>query len=788
MNKNRKNLATGARKNSATKRVSRVKNIRTLNNKIFLLMFFLALFFIGGIVRLFYLQVIASDDLTRRALIEMTKTENIYSDRGLILDRNGKKLAINVSASNVFFDLSVLNSKTKEEKAEYINNVAEKVALITKVSKEELLEKLQGEKRVKLLDSVDRDKTLDLRGLNIYGLIVEDQIKRFYPFNNLASHTIGFINAEGIGQYGLEASFNSKLTGLAGKTTALKDRGNSKLPISDEQVFAPKEGLNLVTTIDENIQKFVEEEALKAVEKADAKRVSIIVQNPKTGEILALTNKPDYNLNFPKSPSKSQGEDWNNLSNDEKQDEWFKTWRNFLINDLYEPGSTFKAITAAASLEEDSTNPEKHYYCTGYVRDIPGVLVRCSSLPNPHGDITMERAFAESCNPTFVNLARELGKEKMYKYIQGFGFGERTGIELPGEEKGLIPESAQISDAKLATISYGHGIATTPLQMVNSISAIVNGGNLLVPKIVKELRDQDGEIVKQFPTEIKRQVISKETSEKMLNLMEGVVLNGTGTRAKVNGYRVGGKSGTADKVSDKGGYEEDKYYSSFVAVAPLNDPQLTVLVIVDEPKGDFYGGTVAAPAAGAIIEKTLNYLEVEKTEKTNDDARKSKVEVPDVTNMLLEDAGKVLNEAGLKFSAEQSSLGDFTLVTGQSPVGGTDVEEGSIIDLFLNPNDTNSRTMPILSGKTKEEVEKILKELKVDYNIVGEGIVIEQNPKPGKLIKLDEPIEVKLAKPLNEDSSKKDEKDSKNSKNDKTKEESNSDKSTSKKNNSGKNN
>lgn len=731
------------------KRRKRRTNLKGLvKNRIFFLLLLATCLFCILIGRLFYVQVVWSDDLTRRALKEMTKTVNISSDRGLILDRNGKKMAVNISSSDIFLDRKAYERKgTFDGEAwnKAVKALSETLNLNPKTIEEITEKKSPG----RIARDVDRTTGLKVRDLNLPGVTIEDKFKRFYPYNNLAGHVIGFIGEDGKGLYGVEAYYNDQLAGLSGKIIGVRDKGNRTLPVADEVNYAPKEGLNIALSIDETVQRIVEDTAAKTKEEMAADKVTVIVQDCNSGEILAMANKDDYNLNLPRDPQTTeQKEKWDTLTEEEKVNLWYSNWRNFSVNDLYEPGSTFKTITAAAALEEGTSTPDEHFYCTGYVRDVPGGPIKCSDA---HGDITMTEGYAVSCNTTFVKIGRKLGREKLLKYIRGFGFGEKTGIDLPGEEEGIIPKSADsIRELKLATMSYGHGIAVTPIQLINAVSAVANGGNLMVPRVVHQIVDDEGNPVKVFEPKVRRQVISKKTSEEMLKMMEAVVDRGTGTRARIAGYRFGGKTGTANMVSPKGGYEEDKYVSSFVGVAPINAPKYTILVIAVNPEKDYYGGAVAAPAASEAMGKILSYEGVPKTEKTEGKTYKAKVEVPDVTNLLLADAGKKLVDAGLKFNAESTGLSDFTLVTDQSPQPGAEVDAGTIVDLYLNPNNSNSKTMPILSGKTKEEVKTILKPLDVEIQMEGEGLVIEQSPKPGEVISWKKPVILKFAPPLHE--------------------------------------
>ncbi|MDO5036866.1 MAG: penicillin-binding transpeptidase domain-containing protein [Tissierellia bacterium] len=707
----------------------------------------LVLLFIPLIVKLFRLQVILADDLSKRALEQMTTTQVISSERGLIFDRQGKQLTNNTSYSDIYLDMDLLNKLDNPEK--------EKEALVDSLSQvldmdpEKIKGFFQKEGSFLIAKRVERPLAMALEKKNLRSLSISDLEGRYYPNQNLASHVIGFINEENRGVYGLERAYDDKLRGLDGQSILYTDTKKDAMPGTEARSQAPLQGANLVLSLSENLQKQVEEILEGVQEESQAKEVMAIVQDNKTGEILAMAAKSDYNLNDPRGPQTPiQEQTWDKLTKEQKTEIWYDNWRNPMVSDLYEPGSTFKTITAAAALEEHTTDQKKHYYCTGYIRDLPGKPITCASLPNPHGDITMAEAFAESCNTTFVNIARQLGREDFYTYIENFGFGEKTHIDLPAEEKGLIPKSSEdISETQLATLSFGHGIAVTPIQMITAISAATNGGYLMEPHLVKEIRSQSGGLIKSIEPKVKAQVISQGTSEQIRELMEGVVDHGTGSLAKVDGYRVGGKTGTAEKVSDNGGYEADKYISSFVGIAPVQDPKVTVLVIVKEPEGDYYGATVAAPAAGEIMKLAMEEFKIPKDESLAKEAPEQVI-VPDLKDMLLEDGGRILFNLGLKFNTDGAQLGDFAVIKGQSPAPGTEIDKGSIINLELAKNTGNKIRMPSLLGKDEKEVKDLLDSIHMDYEISGEGYVIEQNPRVGESLGPEDKVLIKLGKPL----------------------------------------
>ena len=642
--------------------------------------------------RLVKVQVINGEEYKKGALIQWTKNIDIKSERGVIYDRNGRKLAVNITSFTLWATPSDI--KNKEETATILSPIIE-------IDSENLLEMVSRDTNVvKIKQYITREQAEEIRNLGIRGISIVDDNKRYYPFDNFAAYILGFTDIDNNGQYGIERVYEKYLTGLPGVWIKATDRDSRQLPFSGEKIYEVKHGNALKLTIDETIQHFAEQASMDALINNKAKSVSIIVMNPKTGEILALANKPDYDPNDPRTNLDEKiNDEWKQLDQEALEEKWFEMWRNYAINDMYEPGSTFKIVTAAASLEEASANLNTHYFCNGFVRDIKGHVLRCASWYKPHGDQDFSEAFSNSCNPAFVAMARGLGREKMYEYIKAFGFGEVTGIDLPGEQKGITPYSVDsIKEINLATLSYGHNIAVTPIQMINAISVIANGGNLMTPYIVDSIIDDDENIIKKFEPIKKRQVISEKTSNEIMKLLEKTVTEGTGRRAYVPGYRVGGKTGTAQKIIN-GVYEDEKYISSFGGVAPVDDPKIAILVIVDEPTGIYYGGTVAGPYARYVIENTLQYLEVARV-YTDEESEliEELLPIPNVIGLKISEAGQILSEAGFKYTTEYDVFTQDTLVIDQFPKEEEPIQKGSIIDLYL---ESGFKT-PILSEENIE--------------------------------------------------------------------------------------
>lgn len=689
-------------------------------------------------IRLGYLQIYKGDDLRKGALEQWTKSIDIKPKRGIIYDRKGSRLAVSVNAFTVW--AYPADIKNPEQTALKIGEILDMdVDLVyEKITKNQSSEKIK--------QWITREEANILRQERLSGISVIDDNKRYYPNGNFAAHVLGFTNIDNVGLTGLERIYDDYLSGVPGKWLKMTDAANRQLPYDGEKIHEPTDGTSLVLTIDETIQHFAERAAEQALLDTKAKNVSIIIMEPKTGDIISMVSKPDFDLNNPREPlDEDLKVEWANLPASELTNKWNDLWRNFNINDIYEPGSTFKLITAAAALEENTTSLNHHYYCNGFYREIRGVQLKCARWYNPHGSQTLREAMNNSCNIAFINIGKQLGKEKFYDYIKAFGFGQRTDVDLLGEERGIIPSSTDvIKEVHLATMSYGHGVAITPIQLASAVSAMSNGGNLMKPRLVKELIDTENNIVTTFQPEVKKQVISKETSDTLLSMMETVVAEGSGSRAKVPGYRVGGKTGTALKIID-GRYAQGKYIASFIGVAPIDNPQFVILVNVDEPTGIYYGGTVAAPVAQTIFKDIFNYLEIA-PQYTEDElnGNVAKVIVPDLRKLKIEEAGRTLSALGLRYTTEYLDLTNDSTVIEQFPSPGTEVDKGSIIDLYLNIIANNSLKTPYLINMTKEQVITTLNEMNLEYTLSGDGVAVEQSPLPGEEITTDSKILVEF--------------------------------------------
>lgn len=676
--------------------------------------------------RLFYLQVIKGEELKRGALEQWTRTIDMRPERGIIYDRTGKVLGMSINGYTLWVSPELVNNREE---------VARELAEIIEEDEAAILEKLNSSRSMeKIKQWITKEQADLIREKGFRGLSIVSDSKRFYPNGNFAPYVLGFTNIDNIGLEGLEKTYNNILTGTPGRWIRMTDAAGRQLPYGGEMIYEPINGSSIVLTLDETIQSFTEKVVEGALEEYGAQNISVIIMDPRNGDILSMVNKPDFDPNNPRVPlDDEKKQERANLDSEELQKQWYNMWRNPMTSDIFEPGSTFKLITAAIGIEENLANPDTMYHCSGFIRDVPGGVLRCIRWYDPHGPQSLRDGMNNSCNVVFVDLARKIGRDSFYKYVRFFGFGERTNIELLGEQFGIIPANLEsIREINLATMSYGHGIAVTPIQLITAVSSMANGGNLMEPRLVSHVIDSKGNVLDIIEPRIRRKVLSQDTSNTMLSLMESVVEDGSGGRARVEGYRIGGKTGTAQKIVD-GRYAQGKYISSFVGVAPIDDPRLVVLVVVDDAsKASNYGGVLAAPIAGEIFNMALPYLEISPRESIeNRDVEF--VEVPNLRNKTIEEAGEILVALGLRYNMEYIEINRDSRVVDQFPSPGETIEVGAIIELYLRDNlELEFLKMPYIQGKKIEEAIEILEEMNLRYTISGSGSVVEQEPLPGE--------------------------------------------------------
>jgi len=679
------------------------KRIRTL----------LVLFSIGILLllifRVGYWQIIKADWLRQRAADQWLLEIPAEAGRGDILDRNG-----NILASSVSCDSVVLHPNAIDQ--EDLDTVVAKLSQILGIDEETVRRKATSSNYsvVWLKRQITAEQAQQIIDSSLPGVSLTEDKTRYYPMGNFLTQVLGFTSVDGEGLEGLEARFNNYLKGIPGSVVFETDRDGNELPGSYEQFISPVDGNNIQLTIDVTLQSYAEQAMELCCAEQFVDRVMCIIMDPRTGEILAMVNKPDFDNNNPPR---------NDISL------LTKLVRNGSISDVYEPGSTFKVVTLASALDAGVVSINSSFYCPSY-KIVDGQKIKCWSVRS-HGSQNLTQAAQNSCNPAFMTMALDMGIDTFYDYIYDFGFGSVSGLQLYGEASGIVTSQKYVKNVDIARIGFGQSIAITPLQLANAVSAAVNGGNLMQPYIIKNIISNDGEVIQSFEPAIIRNVISEQTSQTVRDILHAVVENGSGRNAKIEGYAIGGKTGTAQKYGENGAILPDEHISSFVGIAPIDNPRLVVLVVADNPKaGSSYGSIVAAPYVKMILENALPYLNIMPDIETGDEEL---AEVPDVRDMEAEEAINRLESNGFHYIIE----GYSGRVVAQVPAPGVKIEKHSNVVILLENEDDQNQDMlvvvPDLYGLSAIEANNLLVENHLQLKILGSGnTVVSQSPAAGE--------------------------------------------------------
>ncbi|WP_425060769.1 Stage V sporulation protein D [Sporomusa carbonis] len=677
----------------------------TIRKRVAFLFLVISVIMIGLIGRLLYLQFYKSAWLSENAVDQRIREIPVEAKRGIIYDRHGRELAVSVSTESVYAIPAEIRN---------LEETAAKLAAILALDENNLKNKLKKRQAFTWIKrKIDSETARQVQLINLPGIGLTQESQRYYPHDNLAAHILGFNGIDSQGLDGVEMTFDSYLKGRSGSIVVEYDAKGREIPYASHRFVSPVEGNNIYLTIDLVIQQIVERELDRVMKETQAKAATIIAIDPRDGGILALANRPDYNPN--------------------KFSEFSpKLWRNIAVSNAYEPGSTFKIITTSAVMSEHIVKPDERFFDPGEV-EVQGRNIHCWKHGG-HGSQTFTEVVQNSCNVGFVNVGLRLGREPFYQYIDAFGFGRQTGIDLPGEAKGIMIDRPKATPINIATMSIGQSIAVTPMQLVTAVAAVANDGQLLRPQIVREVKDKSGQVVRAFQPDVVRQVIDPAIARQVKEILESVVSQGTGKNAYIEGFKIAGKTGTAQKVG-AGGYLPDKYVASFVGFAPADNPQVAMLVVIDEPVGLYYGGQIAAPVFGAVMKDVLQYLKVSPApagSAKNGDSE-GHVQVPSVINLSVPEAMKELEKAGLMPRIEES--GDR--VADQIPKPGSRMPIGGGVLLYtMTPRYAAGEvTVPDLTGRTPREASDMLAQLGLVINPVGAGgKVAKQDPLPGSKV------------------------------------------------------
>ena len=705
--------------------------------------------FILLLFRLAFIQFIQGSELKEAANRQQTTNRIISAKRGNIYDSTGKLLAASAPVDTVSINPSRIDKDDKEK-------VAKAFSTIFELDYNEMLEKVNSDSSLEtIIKKVEQNKIDELENWmetnEIYsGINIDEDVKRYYPYGSLASNLIGFCDTDNNGQEGLELKWNSVLSGTSGKITSITDAVSELIPDKNEAYVPAENGSNITLTIDANIQSIAEKYLKQACIENDCKSGgNVIIMNPSNGDILAMATYPDYDLNSPREPNSTLAPTWEAMSDTEQLNSLYKMWRNKSVSDTYEPGSTFKIITAAVGLEENvvSTDIANDFICNGH-EIINGITINCWKYQSTHGSQTLRQALMNSCNPAMMQLAKRIGAPTLYKYYEAFGLFDKTGVSTSGETNSYFWDLEDVGNIELATMSFGQRFRVTPIQLITAVSSVANDGILVKPRIVKEIQNPDTGATVSIDSTNVRQVISKETSSKLMDMLESVVTDGTGRYGSVQGYSVAGKTGTSEPDSSN---ENAMYVASFVGISPVQNPEVVVLVTLYDPQGKdgHQGGTIAAPVVSQILSEVLPYLEIPSDDLSSGESNNTitTTTLPDVRNKTISEAKKIIEDAGFtcKISTSDTSL----IVTDQVPKPGTALINGASVNLYSTGNEARvSQEVPDLKGMSYAQARNALKSKNLNIHVSGTGTVLSQDPMAGTSVEEGTVVNVTLHKEI----------------------------------------
>ena len=693
---------------------------KVFTSRAMILFLVLALLFATDIGRLFYIQVVKGEEYADKAQSQQLSDTEIEANRGTIYDSEGNILAQSATVWTVFLDPSNITDDNRQKIVDYLASEFE----YDDEKKKELLEKSKADSKYQVVEknveNREKEEIAEFVSENKLSLCIgfEEGTRRYYPYGKLASSVIGFTGADNQGLVGIESYYDDELSGVNGRVITAKDAKSNSISNDYETSYDAQDGYSLTLTINTTIQYYLEKELERTLNEYSAKGCYGVVMDCNTGAVLAMASLPDYDCNDPyKITYDVYNKELESITDEteksEKQSEYIqRQWRNFVVSDTYVPGSVFKTFMASAVLEEGVATLDTTYNCTGAIQ-VDKYTMHCHYHPG-HGLQTLTQGLENSCNPFFITLGQKLGVHNYYKYFNGFGFTEKTGIDVPGEASPQYYEEDEYGIVELSSASFGQTNSLTPIQVCTGLCAIANGGKLLTPYVVSEITDENGNTVSKTQTNVVRQVISEETSKEVCQMMQSVVDNGTGKNAYVAGYRVGGKTGTSTKLGESKPGEKDKYIVSFAAIAPADDPQIAMLIICDEPNVDLGGGAICAPIAATVIEESMAELGIEPV-YTDEEKKDLSVSTPSVIGKSLSEAQNTVKNAGL----EVKVVGSGDKVLNQSPASSSTIPSGGTVVLYTDNSDKQTVKVPDFTGLTVAQANKLAASNNLNIDISG---------------------------------------------------------------------
>ena len=709
----------------------------------------LVLCIVGMVVlfgRLVYIQIVKSEYYSQKAYTQQTRSKSVEAKRGTIYDTTGEKILAQSISTNIV--TAVPNSVNKDKKEEIAQNLAD----ILQSDKDEILKKLNKKtSSVTIATKVDQEKSKAIleyiNNNDITGISVDEDMLRVYPYGTLLSHVLGFVGTDNQGLAGVEAYYDSELSGNPGKIVASFDGGGRETPFTQEQYIAAEDGKDIVLTIDATIQSIVEKYLSKAVEENIAEYGSIVIMRPSTGEVLAMANYPTFDPNDPFTPNTQELKDkWDDMTVTQRSEELNKMWRNKAISDTQEPGSTFKLITSVAALEENVVNiDDKTFYCAGYVK-VGTWDIKCWRYYNPHGSESLREGIMNSCNPVFMQVSQRMGIAAFMKYIRAFNLDSKTGIDLPGEATGIMHDEKTMSDVDLATSSFGQTIQITSIQTAVNYCAVANGGYLVQPYIVREIKSGSGNYDEQIESKVLKQIMSETTASEIMSALVDTVNYGTAKSAKISDYQIAGKTATGEN----GRGDNTKYLAGFVGIGPASNPEIVVVMNLYDPKGPsgHGGATLCGPVVGSIIDEVLKYLDVQ-TDYTVSETENNEVVIPNITGKTYAEAKQIAKDSGFTLNLS-SEFSDDTIISKQVPKSGASLVAGSSIMVYKDGDEVQKAEVPDVRNRTATEATNYFRGVGLNVRVEGTGYVLTQDVTPYEQIEKGSIVTIKCVDDLSE--------------------------------------